>query len=155
VSPSSGYPLLCLRWRHSSVGHVQLQCLGMSGPRPSRGGSASSRIRTLGDSTMKIRLLAVVLAFGVTTAFARAQEPAKPGPEHEKFKALVGDWEATVKMGGNESKAKANWKLDFGGFYAIETFEGDFGPMKLKGRGQSGYCPIKQKYFTIWVDSMS
>jgi hypothetical protein len=103
---------------------------------------------------MKIRLLAIALALGVG-ASARAQEPQKPGKEHEKLKALVGEWDATVKMGDGEVKAKATWKLDFGGFYAIEQFEGDFGGMKFKGRGQSGYCPIKKKYFTIWVDSTS
>ena len=104
---------------------------------------------------MTIRLLAVVLAFGTATLVARAQEPPKPGPEHEKFKEMVGEWDCTVKMGPMEAKATAQYKLDFGGFYLIEQFEGDFGGMKFKGRGQTGYCPIRQKYFTTWIDSMS
>src|SRR5262249_20169275 len=104
---------------------------------------------------MTIRLAVSVFALVVCVNLARAQEAPKPGPEHEKFKALVGDWEATVKMMGHESKGKVNYKLDFGGFYLIETFEGEFGGMKFAGRGQAGYCPIKKKYFTIWVDSMS
>ena len=104
---------------------------------------------------MKIRLLALVLAFGVTAVAGRAQEMPKPGPEHEKFKELVGEWEATVKMMGTESKCKSVWKIDFGGFYLIQEFEGDFGGMKFKGRGQSGFCPIRKKYVSSWVDSMS
>jgi len=104
---------------------------------------------------MRIRLLAVVLAFGASALIARAQEPPKPGPEHEKFKEMVGEWDCTVKMGNMETKAKAVYKIDFGGFYLIEQFEGDFGGMKFKGRGQTGYCPIRKKYFTSWIDSMS
>src|SRR5262249_6308837 len=54
-----------------------------------------------------------------------------------------------------ESKAKASWKLDFGGFYVIEDFEGEIAGMKFKGRGQTGYCPIKKSYCTTWIDNMS
>ncbi len=104
---------------------------------------------------MKIRLLAAILALGAVAAFARAQEPSKPGPEHEKFKDLVGEWEATVKFGPMETKATAKYTLDFGGFFLIEQFEGDFGGMKFKGRGQMGYCPIRKKYISTWIDSMS
>ena len=104
---------------------------------------------------MKFRLFAFVLALSASTGFATAQEAPKPGPEHEKLKAMVGDWDATVKIAGMESKAKATWKLDFGGFYVIEDFEGEFGGMKFKGRGQTGYCPIKKAYVTTWIDSMS
>jgi hypothetical protein len=104
---------------------------------------------------MKIRLLALVLAFGMSAVVARAQEPPKPGPEHEKLKELVGDWDCTIKFGNMEAKGAAVYKLDFGGFYLIEQFEGDFGGMKFRGRGQMGYCPLRQKYITMWIDSMS
>jgi Protein of unknown function (DUF1579) len=104
---------------------------------------------------MKVHLLLVALAFGVTASLTRAQEPPKPGPEHEKLKAMVGDWDASVKFAGGESKGKASWKLDFGGFYLVEDFEGEFGGMKFKGRGQTGYCPIKKTYVSTWIDSMS
>src|SRR5438128_1283505 len=104
---------------------------------------------------MTIRIAVSILALVACSALARAQEAPKPGPEHEKFKALVGDWDCTVKMAGQESKAKATYKLDFGGFYLVENFQGEFGGTKFKGRGQSGYCPIKKKYFTVWIDSMS
>ena len=104
---------------------------------------------------MRIRLFVAVLAIVAGAGLARAQEAPKPGPEHEKFKDLVGDWEATVKMGNTESKANVSYKLDFGGFYLIEQFDGDFGGMKFKGRGQTGYCPIKKQYVMTWIDSMS
>lgn len=104
---------------------------------------------------MKIRLLAAILTFGVAAGFGFAQEPPKPGPEHEKFKDLVGEWEATIKMGDGEVKGKSSWKLDFGGFFLIQEFEGDFGGMKFKGRGTSSYCPLRKKYISTWMDSMS
>jgi hypothetical protein len=104
---------------------------------------------------MKIRLLVTVLALGAFTGLARAQEFPKPGPEHEKFKEMVGDWEATVKFGTMEVKASSTFALDFGGFFLIQTFDGDFGGMKFKGRGQAGYCPIRKKYVSTWIDSMS
>lgn len=104
---------------------------------------------------MLMRLLVVAVALGIAVPFVRAQQPPKPGPEHEKFKEMVGEWEATVKMAGAESKATVTYKLDFDGFYLIEQFEGEFGGMKFKGRGQTGYCPLRKKYITIWIDSMS
>jgi hypothetical protein len=104
---------------------------------------------------MKIRLLAAAVILAAGAGLARAQETPKPGPEHEKLKDLVGEWDCTVKMGPMEVKATATYTLDFGGFFLIENFEGDFGGMKFKGRGQIGYCPIRKKYFTLWIDSMS
>src|SRR5205807_970017 len=102
-----------------------------------------------GGPSMKVRLLAVILTLSVITPWVRAQPDApKPGPEHEKLKAMVGEWETTVKVGGGESKGKATWKQDIGSFFVTEEFEGEFGGMKFQGRGTSGYCPIKKKYFT-------
>jgi len=105
---------------------------------------------------MKIHLLAAVLVLGVSTMIARAQpEMPKPGPEHEKFKAMVGEWDATVKHAGGESKAKSTYKLDFGGFHLIQEFEGEMAGQKFTGRGQNAYCPLKKKYVATWIDSMS
>jgi hypothetical protein len=104
---------------------------------------------------MMLRVLTVALALGFAIPCARAQDAPKPGPEHEKFKDMVGEWETTIKMGPMESKGKAVYKLDFGGFYLIEQFEGEFGGMKFKGRGQTGYCPIRKHYIITWIDSMS
>jgi hypothetical protein len=95
------------------------------------------------------------LALTFVASITNAQEPPKPGPEHAKFKEAVGEWDATVKMMGSEMKAKASYKLDLGGFYLIEDFEGDFGGMKFSGRGTSAYCPIRKKYIMTWCDNMS
>ncbi|HSQ58535.1 MAG TPA: DUF1579 domain-containing protein [Gemmata sp.] len=86
---------------------------------------------------------------------AQAQEPPKPGPEHEVLKKLVGTWEATMKFAGMESKGTMTYKLDLGGLWLTSAFEGDFGGMKFSGRGMDSYDAAKKKYVGVWVDSMS
>jgi hypothetical protein len=86
---------------------------------------------------------------------AIAQEIPKPGPEHQKLKELEGTWDATVRMGPDESKGVARWKMDLGGLWLASEFEGEFAGMKFKGKGFDGYDPVKKKYVSVWVDSMS
>jgi hypothetical protein len=86
---------------------------------------------------------------------ARAQEPPKPGPEHEHLKQREGTWDATIKAGGHESKGKMTYKMGMGGFWLISHFEGDFGGEKFEGRGLDTYDPEKKKYVSAWADSMA
>lgn len=96
------------------------------------------------------------LVLPLITAVLVAQEgPPKPGPQQDKLKEWVGKWKATVKFGGQESPGTAVFRMDLGGFYLVEEFEGDFGGMKFSGRGHTGYCPLRKKYLTTWMDSMS
>src|SRR5262249_35902359 len=81
--------------------------------------------------------------------------PAKPGPEHEKLKKLEGEWDATVAFAGSESKATASYKMTLGGFWLTHDFKGEFAGMKFEGKGTTGYDPVKKKYVSSWVDSMS
>jgi hypothetical protein len=106
---------------------------------------------------MRITLLSLIigcLAFCASPLGAQPPMP-KPGPEHEKLKAFVGDWDVTVVMMGQESKAAATYKLDLGGFWLREEFQGAFLGQKFEGRGAVGYDPIKKKYVGAWIDSMS
>ena len=49
------------------------------------------------------RVCAVVVALACASA-VRAQDGAKPGPEHELLKKMVGDWTLTMKFAGMETK---------------------------------------------------
>jgi Protein of unknown function (DUF1579) len=84
-----------------------------------------------------------------------AQDLPQPGPEHKKLKELEGTWDAVMKMGDAESKGTMVWKMDLGGLWLVSDFQGDFGGMKFSGKGMDGYDPIKKKYVSVWVDSMS
>lgn len=90
-------------------------------------------------------------------AFSQAsgQEFPKPGPEHEKLKELVGEWDAVMDVGGQKSKATATFKSICGGMWVASDFEGDFGGLPYQGHGLDGYDQAKKKYVSIWVDSMS
>lgn len=103
-----------------------------------------------------VRLLAVCAAglLFVPAVLAQPEVP-KPGPEHEALKQLVGTWEATVKMGGMESKGTMTYKMDLGGLWLVSDFQGEFGGMKFQGKGLETYDPVKKKYFAIWVDAWS
>jgi hypothetical protein len=103
-----------------------------------------------------VRLSLIVCAAGALLVPASvAQEPQKPGPEHERLKKVEGTWEATIKMGDQESKGTMTYKMDLGGLWLVSEFEGEFGGMKFKGRGLDTYDPAKKKYVGIWADSMS
>jgi hypothetical protein len=106
---------------------------------------------------MRMRLLMLAwgcLLLGGREAMAQPAMP-KPGPEHALMKKLAGDWDATVFFMGGQSKATSHQTLDLGGFWLLTDFQGDFGGMEFRGRGTMGYDPIKKKYVSTWVDSMS
>jgi hypothetical protein len=99
----------------------------------------------------KLAVLAVVLAL---VAGTRAQEPAKPGPEHEVLKKLAGTWDTTLKAGGAEFKGVMKYKMDLGGLWLAGALESDLGGMKFSGRSMDTYDAKKKKYVGVWFDSM-
>ena len=82
---------------------------------------------------------------------ARAQEPPKPGKEHEHLERLVGTWDAETES----SKGTMTYKMGVGGLWLIGDFEGEFGGMKFQGKGLDTYDSATKKYRSIWVDSFS
>ncbi len=83
-----------------------------------------------------------------------AQEPTKPGPEHEWLKKHEGTWTTTMKMAGMESKGTCVYKMELGGLWLASTFEGEVLGQKFTGKGMETYDPVKKKFTSIWVDSM-
>jgi Protein of unknown function (DUF1579) len=99
-----------------------------------------------------------ILAFIVCLAdvgVSFAQDFPKPGPEHEKLKELVGNWDAVMDMAGQKSKATATYKSVCGGMWLASDFQGDFGGLKFEGRGLGGYDSQRKKYVGVWVDSLT
>jgi hypothetical protein len=91
----------------------------------------------------------------LTASTARAQEPPKPGTEHEKLKQLEGTWDCTIKMMGVESKGVMKYKMEVGGLWLVSDFVGEFGGMKFTGKGLDTYDAQKKKYVGVWVDAFS
>jgi Protein of unknown function (DUF1579) len=82
---------------------------------------------------------------------SRAQEPPKPGKEHDHLKRLVGTWDAESEVG----KGTMIYKMDLGGLWLAGDFDGEFGGMKFQGKGLDTYDPATKKYRSVWADSFS
>ena len=126
----------------------------MSRPIPVRGISVASR-------TLAVACLAAWSLAG--HAWAQEGPPVqKPLPEHKILAADEGTWDATIKMyaGGPDAEPTVSKGTEIneilpGGLWVLSKFEGDFGGMKLLGRGQFGYDPVEKKYVGTWIDSTS
>ena len=102
-----------------------------------------------------VRTLFAIALIAAAGTRATAQDLPKPGPEHDVLKKWVGNWDATITMMGMESKGTSTYKLELGGLWLTSNFEGEFGGMKLSGRGMDSYDAGKKKYVGVWVDSFS
>jgi hypothetical protein len=98
--------------------------------------------------------LALALVVALAPAGARAQEPAKPGPEHELLKKMEGSWDIVMKAGGMEMKGTVSGKMDLGGLWLTTALKCDFGGTPFEGRGMDTYDAAKKKYVSVWIDSM-
>ena len=102
-----------------------------------------------------VRWLCAIALAGSLVAPAAAQEPPKPGPEHELLKKMVGTWDVTMNVGGMEAKGTMVYKMVLGGLWLSGDFEGEFGGSKFQGHGMDSYDPVKKKYVSVFMDSMS
>jgi hypothetical protein len=94
-------------------------------------------------------------------------EFGKPGPEHERFKSYVGDWDADCTFNCpldnsvQKSKGVMHCKMILGDRYLQLNYEGDMvmpdgkTTMPFKGMGLAGYDKGKKKYTNVWLDEMS
>jgi hypothetical protein len=98
-------------------------------------------------------LCGLALAFAACTA--TAQDAPKAPPELDVLKKLVGDWDATMKFGGMESKGKVTYKMEVGGMWLVSNLESDLFGQKFHGKGLDSYDTSKKKYTSVWIDSMS
>jgi hypothetical protein len=100
------------------------------------------------------RIPALIIVGLVSRSPAQAQPPM-PTAEHEQLKNLVGTFEATLSMGGMESRGTMTYKQQQGGFWLVSHFVGEVGGQKFEGNGLDGYDPAKKKFVSIWTDSMA
>ena len=96
---------------------------------------------------------AAALIAVVAAPTTRAQEPAKPGPEHEVLKKLEGTWDTTMKVMGQEVRGTATYKMELGGMWLVSHVEGEAGGHKFYGKGLDSYDAVSKKYVSVFVDS--
>ena len=89
-------------------------------------------------------VLAFALTLALTSSKAFAQPQVKPGPELDILKNMEGTWDATVKMGDQQSKGTMTFKMGLGGLWSLSHFEGEFAGMKFEGRGMDSYDASKK-----------
>lgn len=104
-----------------------------------------------GKMALYLRVLLTIVALLILLPSARAQEPPKPGKEHDHLKRLVGTWDAETEFG----KGTMTYKMGLGGLWLIGNFDGEFGRMKFQGKSLDTYDAATKKYRSVWVDSFS
>ena len=87
---------------------------------------------------------------------------AKPSPEMEKLKSLVGTWSVAMKfeaseMGpGGEATGTDTVTLGPGGLSVVGDFKAETGPMgSFSGHGITTWDEQEKVYKAFWVDSMT
>ena len=73
----------------------------------------------------------VLLALMVPTL--AAQEPPKPGPEHDLLKKQVGTWDTVMKADGKEFKGTVVYKLELGDLWLVGSMDSDLGGQRFYG----------------------
>jgi hypothetical protein len=84
----------------------------------------------------------------------RAQEFAKPGPEHQLLQKKEGTWDTTMKANDMEFKGTITYKMVLGGLWLSGSMESDLGGQKFYGKSMDTYDAGKKKYVGYWFDSM-
>jgi hypothetical protein len=85
----------------------------------------------------------------------------QPGKEHERLKALAGEFDAEVKWwmapGGEaqSSKGKEKGEMILGGRYLQTHYQGEMMGKPFAGTMIMGYDNLKKKYLSTWVDNTS
>jgi len=93
---------------------------------------------------------------------AEMEAPAwtQAGPEHEKLKKMVGNWDVALKFQMSpeevmESTGKASYQPIMNGFFIEQTFSGTMMDKQFEGRGLYGYDRVNHEYVSTWCDSWS
>ena len=91
-------------------------------------------------------------------AMEAMMKAATPGAPHKKLDAIVGTFDATVKMWMNpsrpaqESSGKEENRWVLGNRYVEQHYDGTFMGQPFSGIGYTGYDNITKQYVGTWMD---
>ena len=84
---------------------------------------------------------------------------AQPGEEQTRLKALVGEWNAHVKMTEDgkvtETEGTTSMTMILGDRYLLQEAHGSFGGQPFEGRGLIGFDKGSKRWVSTWIDTMS
>src|SRR5262245_13956368 len=120
--------------------------------------------------------LAAVTLFTATASFAadapktpaaeqqammeKMMKAATPGPHHEMFKKMAGEWTTAVKyqmdpaQPAQESQGSSTITTLMDGRYCQEVATGQMMEQPFNGMGLMGYDNVIGKYLWTWIDNM-
>jgi Protein of unknown function (DUF1579) len=87
------------------------------------------------------------------------QEYMTPGPVHQGFAKMSGNWKASVTVfdpsgQSMQSDATAMFEMILGGRYMKSSFKGTMMGMPFEGMGLDAYDNATKEYISTWVDNM-
>ncbi len=110
---------------------------------------------------MKLLLLAALSLTSVAAVHVvqDPQDTPKPLPQHALLTKHVGVWDAVViahMPDGTEQRNKGKMTTrKLADFHTIDDFESEFMGAPFVGHGTNSYCPVRKKYLSTWIDSMT
>lgn len=111
-------------------------------------------------NTWIVALLALAAVPVVAAAPAPYPRPESPTPSpNQRLQQMAGTWDAVVVMSGPDGvEQRTHGTLvttRLAEFHTVDTFRGQVMGGEFVGQGTNGYCPVRQKYFSFWTDSLS
>lgn len=95
------------------------------------------------------------LLFLAVPGISFAQESPPTGPEFDKLKEFDGyDWDATIRIGNEESKGTLTSRLGLGGRWMNHDFQAVILGQKFSSQVFSTYDSAKKKYVSVNVTSI-
>ena len=104
--------------------------------------------------------VAAIVASALCVTVGLAQEPPKPGPEHQRLSPFVGTWtfEGELKPGimGPGGKITGTDRITWmpGGFYLERRVDGKMAGAEMKALEIMGYDAAKKVYTFTYFDNM-
>jgi hypothetical protein len=103
-----------------------------------------------------LALLATGIAsFAAGKSTSQGMPTAQPGKEHKWLASLAGEY--TAKVGGMLGESEGTNRIEsvLGGLWTVTHFETTIMNQPFKGIEIIGFDPLKKKFVSVWVDSMS
>lgn len=99
--------------------------------------------------------LAGVGGYAAATSLQEGYGPATPGKQHQLLQSKVGTWDAKVQGMGGPSTGTLTVSSGPGELWTVAEFSSEMMGMPFTGIEITGYDPAKEKFVSIWVDSMT